>query len=407
MNKFKIALGILAAAGSFCLKAHADHDSTPGTKVRFVDNCTGEETATTSPNGVSIAVDIEQLDRLKPLWIELQVGPPEQPDGSHIFSTYKLKKIYYPNDHKFLRHLRIGPSSLEDVVDDKGHFHLKKHLTVKHRDDKLLKNPENRVWVARLRWTQSGMENLNLGKGGSGGAWIYLLESTGDRFYRAVRPSVCSWQTPIQIQSEYRYNSDIDDMHLTSKTKWFEVQGNKRGVAAGLLRNQNFGGIAAGGHQNYNPNPMLMNPGAVPGGVAGWYFKHWKTVSATRGSTQVSRTWVMGTDQGGFFGTRYHFDRIPVEEYALEKKGIFECAKWNVVRRGYLDVGFQETDFYIVPKSMASQSEIASEFVQKLSPPVNNCFGLRNLHKGQPEFRLPDSGDGMQYFYPTSITQEF
>ena len=366
---------------SLGFQAHADHQQHQ-TQMDFVDSCTGEPTATSSPNGEKVVIKIEGLDPNRKVWVDFRMGPPDLIDGSQHSKTKKKKNWHSPK------------------VDSqgRGYLELTKKVRIPHPKGFMKEEPIRRIWTARVHWIQEKTGPNQEIPSGSAEASMVVLESDKDLFYEAVNKPVCMWETPVQIQSDYRYNDSEQPMLLSRETRVGERFGKSKGAGLGLLPSQGFGGYNFRTNNPAGTSPLFGSPL----GSSVWFFKNWNQVSAFGSYTMVKRTWSLGKEQGGYFGLRYSFTRFPVREFALKKGRFFECSRWQENRRGYLDVGLPELDFYVVPQSMAGDNKLVGEFIEKLRPTANSCVS-QNLPQGGIEFRVPDSGEGLSYFYPEHV----
>jgi hypothetical protein len=405
MNRNFFVLGISAIGLGLSLLAGADDSHSNPTRLQFIDDCTGEVSTTSSPNGLHLEIDIEGLDRTRPFYFDLQMGPAYLLDKAALDEkgpryTHHIKHTYYPKLSKRAR-LAHGSSearSIEDAVSESGHFHMRKKVRIKVPTDHLLDEPERRVWTARLRWTQVSKDPSQESKYGSAVASVYAMNSPSESFFLRLDQPTCFWDSPIEIHSKYHYNSLEGPMELARETRLFDHYGDTTGVGLGFLPTQNFGGFNLSSASS-PMTPLLASPGPLPGGLSAWFFRGWHRVSAMKTSTWVQRSWTLNRDQGGYFGIRYRFTRFPVEEYILKPKRWGRCARWVRNQTGYLDVGSPQTDFYVVPFSHSGSSSRSSEFMEKMSPGLNTCSAM-NLSEDQGKFQVSDSGDELMFFYP-------
>jgi len=354
-----LAIGF-ALSSSLLLSCWAQGSS----EVHFVDSCTGELTATASSQGFSVVVDVKGLSPDFPVIVDLQVGPDHLFNVRNHFAVTRVKKTTYPHAD--------------------GTFFLKKKIKLGKIAKAEGDPPVGKIWVARLSWAQNRRGQLT-----SQLAWasIYVMSDDSQKFYERLGDPVSRWFSPVVIASEYHRNLSSMALNFSRELDWKETFGGSAtfdlGAAPDLSSN-----VASRG-------PLMATEW---GSAAGWFFRGWRAMRQDAVEVGVVRKWTLEQDQGGFFGTRTSFVRLPVQEYVLRpKKGWFDCSRWEKSTQGLLDIGKPELDFYIVPSSYATSYESAESYLNRQSPSSH--------FKPQLEYQVSGSGDELLFFYPHGVLQ--
>lgn len=337
------------------LKAELTADEillSPQTHVSFVNMCSGNKVAVSRSRESHLNVDLENLNPGEPLWVEIRVKPAQELPGQNS-SLFRSK-------HLFFRRVPLN-----------GKMHFTRRLNL---------SPSDQIWNASVNWTQ-GQGKL---AGGSSAA-IYSLSRDkirNSRFFQVKDAVQCVWETGLKVSSEYHYNRDAAPLFITREYPNISQVSSERGVALGLAPVQT----------DRCELPLLKESDLG----TGWIFAGMKSTFSESNIETLTRKWKVSGHQGGMFGDRISFSRIPVVEFVSQvaRSG---CRHWVKNREGLLDVGKHTSDFYVVPQDLAGSPNRAAEFMEKMRPTVNTCGN--QLANGNAEFLIAHEDDEILFFY--------
>lgn len=322
---FASVFGVLASQLMFSAGTFAE----VRTQIHFVDRCSKKPISVKAGQKVSVAIKIEGLTRRDPVRLTLVTGPKGYTDQGQqvVLQRQKGKKL---------------------TPDETGTVYFEKWIRVPKVDPIMASHPEQRMWEARVDWQQD--PSAQGPTAGVGFAYLMLMPERSNKIYEIQGSPIQTWYTPFKPISDYKYNSDTGSMQLSRSVAWHESFGrlidSEMGVSSIALQ-QGF--VGAG------PSPTNTAVGGRNGLVifSGW--KHWQRDPRV---LHMTRRWRLAAKQGGAFGSRYKFERVPAKELSFINRSKKDgCGTWQYTREGTLDVGSLEVEFHVIPKSHGNSYE--------------------------------------------------
>jgi len=300
---------------------------------------------------------------------------------------------------RVLLQLRVSPanrnskaSTLSYVWDDvksangNGELSISKKIKLPKRSKLQALLPQDREWVAELRWYELTTADRN-STGGTEYAYLYLAKDENERFFRVLSPAICTWETAPKIASEYFYNSDQNWMDLYRQRMNLDAFSREGGVHLGVGPNPN-----RLGPETIDPsrnNPLSEN-------VMGWFFIGSEKFSSVTESFSSQQRWRLRHRQGGYFFSRSQFMRFPVEKIEYDSDAS-RCGSWKSKGYGYLDLGAEIEDFITIPRNMIENDQAVRDFAESMRPTFNSCEDS-GLSTGESDVYIPSFSENSELF---------
>lgn len=339
----------------------------PSAKIAFYDLCSKKDISISTGLKVGLRADFKDLEPGKTLAIEATLTPTGVHSDSSSRSTIRFRK-------------NIQANSDGQVVLSR---------TVKFKDAPTPVLEPETLWNVRLVWHQ-----IETPFGGGSHNAIRVVEKKIDRLFQILSPVICSWETPVALDSEYYFNQNEDSMEVSrdfiSQRNITDVQGPNLELWDHLISNGPFSQIRGLAPFQYS----------YP-----WAFLWATRTQLDRPTRRVRQTWKLSRGEGGFFGRRLTFERFRAMELRKEKIG--QCPVWTIGRMGYLDSGKVSMEFDLVEFDPVELEHIevtdGPQRIQALMearrPALNTC-DTRTFGKLRSQFRVPADQHGLLFFYP-------
>jgi hypothetical protein len=293
-------------------------------RVTFVDQCSGEPSSFTTPNGTTLRLDLFDLNITQSLHIHVHYQLAGAPGDTARQHAYDYEYNYDPGE--FDQNLKF--------------FFKTPREHALNSVEKLI--PGSHIWQASVTWDQGT---------GFGQGVDTLYRATGTpTLYKMNSDVVCHWTSSPGISSHYYFNADQQKM---------TVQRAVRDLSQISL----------------NHEPDAMNPLTTPQsiyGVSGFYFSNRDQESYLNQNMMLNRSWTLYENQGGIFADHFYFSRIRVDrlEWTPSDNG---CRHYQKVESGTLDVGTPVSEFYSAPQSLSGDPKGMLNFLQSYLPNLDTC----------------------------------
>jgi hypothetical protein len=230
-------------------------------------------------------------------------------------------------------------------------------------------NPAGRL-TARVTWVQGQ-------KGGVRSTSLLWRENPED-VVQIDPKAVCFWQGPIVFRSGYRSNNTSGLMTITEDQYLFRNFGSLRGLDLGFATEE-MESYYPINRANLSANEVRLiqrdRPfqGLMPGGVGAWFTASTRTEELRQDTLRLSRTYILGAGEGGFYVGREVFARFKARRYCLAKSERSSCPVWRLCEVGEADIGFMDKGFSIVPSDLVNDAQATREFVEAWQSLQETC----------------------------------
>ena len=358
-------LRIISLILLFVFSYSAQAEVPTSTKVYFIDECSGQQTFVTTPAGVSLKIELNHLFPYTNTEILVEYVP--------AGLTEDLSKKYV-----------IALSSIY-TADEKGTLNLKLPLPKNKLLDSIEeKIPGYNIWNVNLTWHQNNSKNETISSSDYS-SLLRLQEMVP--FYKVVSNSKCYWETKPTVNSEYYLNEDQPLMAIRRQTILSDPSGRGTGITLGNSP------MYAGNLMNI---PMASSS-ALP--AFGWFFKDWSKEKSLEESVEVSRTWSLPKNTGGFFFNRYSFKRVSAERYEWKINSENGCGSFQKTASGDLDIGNNLDEFYSIPTYLSGCPEAALSFLEKLRPTLDTCKTGVQVSPNKSDYLVSSDEGKLMFFY--------
>ncbi len=343
--------------------------SAPRGAVSFINECTKEPTALTTPCGTQVKFELKDLNPDQSVEVQIEYLPAWSKDKAHRVFRRKFK----PND--------------ELAWSEKRNFHLFDEQSAEPDYQRY-----GRQWKVVMQWKQ-GNEVANRG---STESYIFMTPKNTRSFFAAKSISkddrVCTWRTPIELLSGYLHNREAFDLEVSH-----EVDLRPQLAANGLQVNAKLD-VAT----NWEPKfgPLLEN--ADFGNH--WFIAGLSQYISTGYNMTVKLNKMIPQNQGGHYILRTIYNRYLANHLMLEdKSGLFSSHyEWAHVSDGFIDVPEVVTEFAFVPLAEAGSIRKSLEVLELTVTPTNNNCVDKGFDSGNSAFKVEGAANmgAPLYFYP-------
>lgn len=343
------------------------------TTASFVDACSGQEVKVSTPNGVKLALKIDELDPEDTVNVTIQIRPSLPTDSLSEDDIIEWNYSYGSKSRNWRGRSQSHISSL-------GIFETSYFLP-KERWMKKIAEKHNgfNVWDAEVTWSQPKSRNA-----GSAFATFYNAPSEGP-YFQILSERICHWEGLPSVASKVYENNGHQTTMIVRQTSTIWEQGSSRGMTLG--------------YNNYQGNVHPLTQFDLSTGFLGWVFKDWQHQAGTQFSSAVERTYWLKRNEAGVFVTRLSFARHEARKFEWSQR-TGQCGEFVPVSQGYLDVGIlKQGDFVVLPSNITGHTAKITEFIQKTLSNHSNCAWRPARDLNDVSEAIPSGKNGMLYYY--------
>lgn len=313
----------------------------------MVDLCTTDEVHLTTPNGVAVAIHINEFNPDKDMEVTTEFYPAGS-DGEKIYDDWLNKKSYY---------YKIGTRSSSNVL---GRYNL--WMRVHIPPNNVLKYYEkikktSPLWTIRVSWSQDNMP----GRESVAHLNFYRTDGT-PAFYRPIS-NLCWWQGNAQVSSRLYKNESNAPLTVTRHYAQYLMSGSNSGFSLG-------GNPWSRNASTTSSTPLIETPLEFNGNW-GWYFNHWDRSYEEQTENSITRQWNLGPNEAAVLVSRNTYLRQQVEKWEW-KIGGNRCGRYEIVDEGNLDIEYSTEDLVTIPEEYYGGPEMI-DFINAQNPAMNNC----------------------------------
>jgi hypothetical protein len=216
-----------------------------------------------------------------------------------------------------------------------------------------------------IQGTQGGVRESSL-----------LWHDEAEDYFQLESAPVCFWQGPAQLRSSYKFNGTRGIKSLTETTFLLRNYGDFRGLDVGVSAAE-FGSYYQLINNNYSSNEINLlqwdRPlqGLIPGGVAAWLSVSSQTTEFRQDTLSLFQTYILGPGEGGFYVGRRVYSRHKARRFCFSRvKG---CTAWRMCDQGFLDTGFLQKGFTVVPADIVHSSVAVMNFIEMWNNLQDTC----------------------------------
>ena len=313
-------------------------------QFKFTSPGSETEIPATIDRKTDLFVQLKGLDAKLPLTLEIDL----RPLGTDAQSNLKNESVFQK---------KFKPGKRNSVHPD-GSFTFRKNL--------IFQGEKETQWVATLRWSQSHSNATEIDRNNSKpflSASIQALRNKKHKFSSEIGNPICYREGPLEISSEYLYNSSSQILTFTLTDVLGEQHQIVRDAGIGIFPGVGMSALWAVGEYT-----------SFTGYQYAWLGYINTHISSESSRKSIVRSWKLNPKEGGIWGRRPIYSRFFAKDFSLETDSKTGQLYWKETGEGLLDREITAIEFCSVPLERShSRGDLAS-YIEKARPLVNTCL---------------------------------